>query len=253
MYVRTLALDHGETEVRLNAGWEYSNGSAHRAWDLGVWRGTPVYAPRAAWVVGSHNGVPNDLGGSASNWVLLCRDVPNIGPTLAYFQHLSPGYIISRGLVPAGGLLGLSGNSGHSSGDHLHYASGRSPQSCASITQARAEAIRYNYLNDHSTTVFAPSRFEYQPAPLQVVGLREMWRACTPPYARARGVAWGRVAFGQRPEGGLCTPWFVARYNQFRAARGLVHPTIKVLPDCRSLDVLGHATAHQFRVNCRAP
>ena len=40
-----------------------------------------------------------------------------------------------------------SGNTGNSTGDHLHLSASTSPWSCGKITQARADSIRYRYLS----------------------------------------------------------------------------------------------------------
>ena len=111
----------------MNAGYRYPSGSFHGAWDVGVDRGTKVFAARDALVVGTHDGVKNHpVGGqyaisnSPSNWILLCANVPGIGPSVLYYQHLSPANRVSRGdRVKAGDWIGRSGNTGNSTGDHL--------------------------------------------------------------------------------------------------------------------------------------
>lgn len=169
---------------RLNAGFRYPSGSLHAAWDIGISRGTKVFAARAGKIVGRNDGVRNHpsgsayaVGGSPSNWVLLCSIVKG-KPAVLYYQHLSPGLSVSRGqTVKQGQLLARSGNTGNSTGDHLHISSSYSPWGCSSITASRAEYLRYDYLRTASRRVFAPSLFwassAAKPAPAaQNVGAR---------------------------------------------------------------------------------
>ena len=236
VFGRTLALYHGQQDVRVNAGKWYPSGGAHFAIDWGVWRGTPVYAPRDALVVGRNNGVPNDLGGSDSNWVLLCRNV-NGKPALLYLQHLSPGFIHKRGPVAAGELVGYSGNSGHSSGDHLHEAAGWSPTRCGGIDQARASWLRYLYLNDTATSIFEPMLWEAQPR-LPRVALSVQIRVAKT-HGRSPGTRHIRRALGL-PD----STWFNPRTNAAYARR---FPATRGIPTCRTLRILGK---DRFTVRC---
>lgn len=89
--------------------------------------GTPVYACRSGVVISCRDGVPNHASGgpasrwpAAANYVLL--GVTYAGkPARVLYWHMSPGLNVSAGQkVDVGHLLGRSGNTGHSTGPHLH-------------------------------------------------------------------------------------------------------------------------------------
>lgn len=158
---------------RLNAGFRYPSGTLHGAWDIGINRGTKVYAARRGIVVGKNDGVRNHPSGSAyavsgspSNWVLLCAIVPGIGRSVLYYQHLSPGIKVKRKQkIAKGTWLGRSGNTGNSTGDHLHLSASKLPKGwrCGKITKAQAEYLRYDYLRSPNRRLFAPARFWARP------------------------------------------------------------------------------------------
>lgn len=112
----------------ITAGWRYSSGAGHFATDFDCDTGTPCYAIADGTVLACADGSPNDkpwdpnYSGEPSNWILLGlrwqgRDVS------VYYQHLSPGLNVHTGQhVKEGDLIAHSGNSGNSTGDHLHFA-----------------------------------------------------------------------------------------------------------------------------------
>ena len=97
----------------------------HRGTDFGVPVGTEVRAAAAGTVLRSVTGCPargsmsSTCGGSFGNHVIVVHD----GGLATLYAHLSPdGTQARRGArVECGDVLGHSGNSGRSSGPHLHF------------------------------------------------------------------------------------------------------------------------------------
>lgn len=164
----------------LNAGEYYSNKTRHWAWDVGLWTGTNVFAAFGGKVVGLEDGTKNNKAGvnpgsgSPSNWILLCRKAPPGAPhagktVVLYYQHLSPGLSVRRGQnVKLGqqiakARMAKSGNSGFSTGPHLHIAGGISNIPCNQISQWEAKyQLRYRYLQSKSYRVW-PTSDTWQP------------------------------------------------------------------------------------------
>jgi murein DD-endopeptidase MepM/ murein hydrolase activator NlpD len=114
--------------LQLGTTWRYSTGVLHAAYDYPVAIGTPARAVRDGTVLDTHDGEPNrippDSGftGAPVNFVLLGITYRN-RPASVLYMHLSPGLKVTPGeKVRAGQKLALSGNSGHTTGPHLHVA-----------------------------------------------------------------------------------------------------------------------------------
>lgn len=110
---------------RVNFRCDAMSRSSHKGTDFGVPLGTPVYAAAAGTVIRATDGCSNSgylgnrCGGGFGNHVIVAHD--NGHSTL--YAHLTPrsGLPTVGTRVGCGDRLGLSGNSGNSSGPHLHF------------------------------------------------------------------------------------------------------------------------------------
>lgn len=118
------------SHARSGGGWENHDCATltranHRGTDFGVPVGTPVSAAAAGTVIRSVTGCPANgsmsetCGGSFGNHVIVLH----AGGNATLYAHFRPdGTQIRNGArVECGTLLGHSGNSGRSSGPHLHF------------------------------------------------------------------------------------------------------------------------------------
>jgi murein DD-endopeptidase MepM/ murein hydrolase activator NlpD len=104
----------GYTKFALSGAY---NGNAHNGVDMGTAVGTKVYAPLTGTVrnVGNTDVVPGCY--SWGKWVLI--DHPN--GLSSMFAHLSQQSVTPGQQVKTGDIIGYSGNTGYSTGPHLHY------------------------------------------------------------------------------------------------------------------------------------
>lgn len=229
---------------RLNAGFRYPSGTLHGAWDVGIWRGTKLYAAKAGTVVGKNDGVKNHpsgaqyaVAGSPSNWVLLCANVGG-KPAVLYYQHLSPGIAVKRGQkVAAGKYLGKSGNTGNSTGDHLHISASFVPWSCAKFTQARAEAVRYRYLTVPNDRLFAPSKFWATPKAKPAVSVKAAAKACRT-NSSATNFSYARKGLGLRTTTNGCGPVARQRIKKVQRELGYRGKAADGIPGRQSLTLI---------------
>lgn len=140
----------------ISAGWRYNGGGDHFAYDYPMPIGTPLYAVQDGVILDCNAGVPNNPRGvkrKPSNWILLGFTHVDGKKATAYYQHLSPNLkVVKDQKVKAGQLIGYSGNSGWSSGPHLHIATGYGHWT---------DETRYSYMrNDgnNDIVIFAPSK-----------------------------------------------------------------------------------------------
>lgn len=110
--------------------WHYAGGAPHLGADVAVPIGTPIYAPANGIILYVGNGFPTN-GGFLLNWVgwpsgagndiHMLTQVDEITYAVSFFHMSNEGMNVLPGeSVLQGNLLGLTGNSGNSSGPHCH-------------------------------------------------------------------------------------------------------------------------------------
>ena len=120
----------------ITAGWYYSDGKLHRAIDLRAAVGTPVYAAEDGTVdwVQAWNGHSTSGDQSYGNLVRIRHADYNGGKLQTLYAHLKESKVKYGQAVKEGELIGYSGNTGNSTGPHLHF-------------EVRLSGTRYNPLN----------------------------------------------------------------------------------------------------------
>lgn len=98
--------------IKTNQGRNASWGKPHGGVDYGVGIGTPVYAAKDG-VVQQH---PDDPGGFGTYGKIEHED-----GKMSYYGHLSSVVARPGDKIKAGDVVGYSGNTGNSSGPHLHF------------------------------------------------------------------------------------------------------------------------------------
>jgi murein DD-endopeptidase MepM/ murein hydrolase activator NlpD len=93
------------------------NGSGHNGIDFGIKVGTPILSAATGVVLGTGNTDTACAGVSYGKWVLVKH---NNGLTSLY-AHLSVIQVKAGEVVTSRQKLGLSGNTGYSTGPHLHF------------------------------------------------------------------------------------------------------------------------------------
>lgn len=94
------------------------NGGGHSGIDFGVKTGTPIYSAGAGVVLGTGNTDASCSGVSYGKWVLIKH---SNGLTTLY-AHLSLIQVNKGDILTSRQKIGLSGNTGYSTGPHLHFA-----------------------------------------------------------------------------------------------------------------------------------
>ena len=120
----------------ITAGWTYSGGKLHRAIDLRAAVGTPVYAAEDGTVdwVQTWDGRSTRGDQSYGNLVRIRHADYNGGKLQTLYAHLKESKVKYGQTVKEGELIGYSGNTGNSTGPHLHF-------------EVRLNGTRYNPLN----------------------------------------------------------------------------------------------------------
>lgn len=113
-----------------NGTWHYSGGAPHLGADISVSIGTAIYAPANGIILYAANGFSTN-GGFLQNWVgwpsgagndiHMLTQVEGTTYAISFFHMSNEGFNVLPGeSVLQGDLLGLTGNSGNSSGAHCH-------------------------------------------------------------------------------------------------------------------------------------
>ena len=150
---------------RITALLRYSSGRSHGAIDIACPTGTKLFAPFSGLVTASSDGVPNNRpgeniwSGKPSNWILLkCKIRTTTGrkqDATIFLQHLSPGLRVKTGQqVKKGQLLGFTGNSGNSTGPHLHAGA-----QWVQAGRGSGANTRYDHVNSAALRVWGPERY----------------------------------------------------------------------------------------------
>ena len=107
----------------ITAGWYYSDGKLHRAIDLRAAVGTPVYAAEDGTVdwVQAWDGHSTSGNQSYGNLVRIRHADYNGGKLQTLYAHLKESKVKYGQAVKEGELIGYSGNTGNSTGPHLHF------------------------------------------------------------------------------------------------------------------------------------
>lgn len=93
------------------------NGSGHNGVDFGVRVGTPIYAALAGTVVGTGNTDAACSGVSYGKWILI----RHANGLTSLYGHLSVINVSAGDKVATRQKIALSGNTGYSTGPHLHF------------------------------------------------------------------------------------------------------------------------------------
>ena len=107
-----------------NGAFSHHDLQSRYALDLGVPKGTPVVAARAGVVMQVEDefhghGVDLEKYGDRANYVRVLHD----DGSMAVYAHLAPGTVLVRPgeRVAVGGFLARSGDTGFTTGPHLHF------------------------------------------------------------------------------------------------------------------------------------
>lgn len=107
----------------ITAGWFYSDGSAHRALDFRAAVGTPVFGVAGVvdWVQ-TWDGKTRTGNQSYGNLVRIRCAAKYKGKTVyCLYAHLMAVYVKVGEQIRDGQMIGLTGNTGNSTGPHLHF------------------------------------------------------------------------------------------------------------------------------------
>ena len=145
-------------QATISSGFYRNDGTRHGAYDFAVNTGTQVAASARGTVVTTNTTSQSNSTLNYGNYVLINHGVissgTDSGKTLySLYGHLSSISVVVGNTVQAGDRLGLSGNTGHSTGPHLHWELFTSTTNSDNVSSADG-----NYPNI-SKTLVDPANF----------------------------------------------------------------------------------------------
>ena len=163
----------------ITAGWYYSDGKLHRAIDLRAAVGTPVYAAEDGMVdwVQTWDGRSTRGDQSYGNLVRIRHADYNGGKLQTLYAHLKEGKVKYGQAVKEGELIGYSGNTGNSTGPHLHFEVRLNGTRCNplnwldddfSVARSTVRLGSYTSVKRPATALVAGAELHLQRVPLYV-------------------------------------------------------------------------------------
>ena len=163
----------------ITAGWYYSDGKLHRAIDLRAAVGTPVYAAEDGTVdwVQTWNGHSTSGDQSYGNLVRIRHADYNGGKLQTLYAHLQRVTVKNGQAVREGEVIGYSGNTGNSTGPHLHFEVRLNGTRCNplnwldddfSVSRSTVRLGSYTSVKRPATALVAGAELHLQRVPLYV-------------------------------------------------------------------------------------
>lgn len=163
----------------ITAGWYYSNGKLHRAIDLLAAVGTPVYAAEDGTVdwVQAWDGHSTSGDQSYGNLVRIRHADYNGGKLQTLYAHLQRVTVKNGQAVREGEVIGYSGNTGNSTGPHLHFEVRLNGTRCNplnwldddfSVARSTVRLGSYTSVKRPATALVAGAELHLQRVPLYV-------------------------------------------------------------------------------------
>ena len=163
----------------ITAGWYYSDGKLHRAIDLRAAVGTPVYAAEDGTVdwVQAWDGRSTSGDQSYGNLVRIRHADYNGGKLQTLYAHLQRVTVKNGQAVREGEVIGYSGNTGNSTGPHLHFEVRLNGARCNplnwldddfSVARSTVRLGSYTSVKRPATTLVAGAALHLQRVPLYV-------------------------------------------------------------------------------------
>lgn len=163
----------------ITAGWYYSDGKLHRAIDLRAAVGTPVYAAEDGTVdwVQTWDGRSTSGNQSYGNLVRIRHADYNGGKLQTLYAHLQRVTVKNGQAVREGEVIGYSGNTGNSTGPHLHFEVRLNGARCNplnwldddfSVARSAVRLGSYTSVKRPATALVAGAELHLQRVPLYV-------------------------------------------------------------------------------------